>query len=155
MSYSVEIIAIMALSSSLAAAEPAADGYRDLHRHPDAVTVVTETGTVALAGDATDAWSGAGIRVTTLSKPDGLHVSLVAPGAAVKKLRLHWRGAPERGWKYLGDAWERGYGDLGWRALDDKRPMPWYVLASDGRRTHAYGSSTTTAASARAPAMPW
>ncbi|MGA2255396.1 MAG: hypothetical protein ABSG53_12090 [Thermoguttaceae bacterium] len=122
------------------------DGYRNLRRQPDAVTVITETGTVDLVGDATGAWTGAGIRVTTVAKADGLHVSLAAPGAAVKKLRLHWRGAPEMGWKYLGDAWERGYGDLEWRMLDGKRPMPWYVLASDGRRTHAYGVMTQPAA---------
>ena len=146
MSYSVEIMAIMALSSSLVAAEPAADGYRDLRRHPDAVTVITETGTVALVRGATDAWSGAGIRVTMVSKHDGLHVSLAAPEAAVKKLRLHWQGMPERGWKYLGDTWERGYGDLEWRPLDAMRPLPWYVLASDGRRTHAYGVMTQPAA---------
>ena len=50
MSYAVEIIAVMALSSSLGAAEPATDDYRNLRRHPDAVTVITETGTVALVG---------------------------------------------------------------------------------------------------------
>ena len=30
--------------------------------------------------------------------------------------------------------------------LDGKRPMPWYVLASNGRRTHAYGVMTQPSA---------
>ncbi len=146
MSYAFKIVAIMVLGGGPAAAEPAADGYRDLRRHPDAVTVITETGAVDLAGGATGAWTGGGISVTMAAKADGLHVSLAAPEVAVKKLRMHWRGTPEKGWKYLGDAWERGYGDLEWRALDGKRPMPWYVLASDGRHTHAYGVMTQPAA---------
>ncbi len=146
MLHAVDVIAIMLLCSCLSAAEPAADGYRNVRRHPDAVTVITERGTVNLVGGVTDVWSGAGISVTTVAKADGLHVSLAAPEAAVKKLRLHWQEAPEQDWKYLGDAWERGYGDLEWRALDGKRPMPWYVLASNGRRTHAYGVMTLPAA---------
>ena len=48
MSHALDLMAIMALCSCLAAAEPAADGYRNLRRHPDAVTVITETGTVDL-----------------------------------------------------------------------------------------------------------
>jgi alpha-galactosidase len=128
MSYALDIMAIVVLSSC--AAEPAADGYRNLCRHPDAVTVVTESRAVDLAGGAAGDWSGAGIHVITGVKTDGLHIRLAAPRAAVKKLRLHWLGTAETGWKYLGDAWERGYGDLEWRTLDGKRPMLWYVLAS-------------------------
>ncbi|MGO8750719.1 MAG: hypothetical protein ACLQNE_32615 [Thermoguttaceae bacterium] len=146
MSYALDIIALVVLSSCAAATEPATDGYRNVCRHPDTVTVVTETRAVDLARGAAGDWSGAGINVITGVKADGLHVRLAAPEATVKKLRLHWLGAPETGWKYLGDAWERGYGDLEWRTLDGKDTMPWYVLASDGRRTHAYGVMTQPAA---------
>ena len=127
------------------AALGAADGYLDLRLPPDTVTAVTEAGTVELKGTP-GFWSGGGVTVATVAEAGGLHVRLAAPGAAVKKLSLHWPGAPESGWKYLGDAWERGYGDLEWRALDGKRFMPWYVLASDGRLTHAYGVMTLPAA---------
>ena len=79
---------------------------------------------------------GVGIAV----RADGLHVSLAAIEAAVKQVRLHWQGVPEAGgWKYLGDAWERSYGELAWRGLDANRPMPWYLFASNGQWTHAYG----------------
>jgi alpha-galactosidase len=123
-----------------------ADGYRDLSRHPDTVTVVTETGELRLNG-AAGVWSGGGIRVSATVQADGLHVGLAAPQAEVKRVQLFWQGAPEAGaWKYLGDAWERGYGDLEWKTLDGKRPMPWYVLASNGRSTHAYGVMTLPAA---------
>ena len=85
--------------------------------------------------------------MTTVAKADGLHVSLAAPEAAVKKLRLHWQGTPESG---TGNTWAMpGNGVTAtWSGepLDGKRPMPWYVLASDGRRTHAYGVMTQPAA---------
>jgi alpha-galactosidase len=123
-----------------------ADSYRNLHRSPDQVKVITENGAVDLVDDGNGQWNGGGIRLTTAAKPNGLHVSLAAQNAAVKKLQLFWKDAAAPGWKYLGDAWERGYGDLEWRALDAKRTMPWYVLASDGQRTHAYGVMTLPAA---------
>ena len=135
-----------AIEGSSKAADPAADGYRELVRQPDAVTVVSETGAVNLKSDG-DTWSGEGVRVGIAVRADGLHVSLAAPEAAVKQLRLHWLGVPEAGgWKYLGDAWERSYGELEWRGLDANRPMPWYFLASNGQRTHAYGVMTLPAA---------
>jgi alpha-galactosidase len=142
----ISLATLFAIAVSLNAADPATDGYRDLGRHPDEVTVITETGAVTLNG-AAGAWTGAGINVTTTTQVDGLHVCLTAPDVAVKQLRLHWKGAPEAGdWKYMGDAWERSYGELEWKSLDGKRPMPWYVLASNGRRTHAYGVMTLSAA---------
>ena len=78
----------------------------------------------------------------TSARRHELAVVLAGPGAAVKRLRLHWKDALPEGWKYLGDAWERGYGDLGWRSLDGGRVMPWYFLATDGKTTHGYGVKT-------------
>ncbi len=34
--------------------------------------------------------------------------------------------------RLLGDAWERGYGDLQWRGILPDKAMPWYVLVSNG-----------------------
>ena len=52
-------------------------------------------------------------------------------------------GAPPR-LRVLGDHWERGYGDLEWRGVVPERPMPWFFLTHDGRRTHGYGVRTGT-----------
>ena len=46
----------------------------------------------------------------------------------------------------LGDAWERGYGDLEWRAWVPDRVMPWYFATYDGSVTHAYGVRTGASA---------
>lgn len=34
--------------------------------------------------------------------------------------------------KVLGDAWERGYGDLEWQRINQDRNMPWYFAVSNG-----------------------
>ena len=34
--------------------------------------------------------------------------------------------------KVLGDAWERSYGELEWKAPDAQRPLPWYFAVSNG-----------------------
>jgi alpha-galactosidase len=48
----------------------------------------------------------------------------------------------------LGDAWERGYGDLEWRGSVPDRVMPWYAATFDGTLTHAYGVRTGVRAKA-------
>jgi len=45
--------------------------------------------------------------------------------------------------RYLGDTWERAYGNLQWLPLDSSRVMPWYFLASDKSGTHGYGVETS------------
>ena len=144
------------------AVEPASDGYRNIVRSPDSVTVITEIGIVILKGGA-DAWTGDGTFVTTQSQADGMAIGLSASNAVVKKVLLHWKGALEgAGWKYLGDTWERSYGDLEWKSFDRERAMPWYVLASNGKRTHGYGVKTLPCATTRSPStcprmrrLPW
>ncbi len=50
----------------------------------------------------------------------------------VRYLRLRWNEPIKHGVKVLGDAWERGYGDLEWRGIDPQRCMPWYFATSNG-----------------------
>jgi len=121
------------------------DGFQDLLRSPDAVTVVTESGPVELER-AAGVWKAAGIEIAASVSGGRLRLELSAPGAAVKYVTFGWKGDPPPDWKYLGDAWERSYGELEWQPLDPEREMPWYFLASDGRTTHGYGVMTQPAA---------
>jgi hypothetical protein len=58
-----------------------------------------------------------------------MDVSIASPSEALKYVVLKWNARfPLKGSKYLGDAWERGYGDLEWKALDPSREMPWHFL---------------------------
>ena len=41
--------------------------------------------------------------------------------------------------RVLGDAWERGYGDMEWRGMAPERALPWFFLVSDGAQTAGAG----------------
>jgi len=42
----------------------------------------------------------------------------------------------------LGDAWERGYGELEWKSPDENEKMPWYFLAKGKDKIYGYGVKT-------------
>ena len=135
-------ICFVTVLCGIAASHAEGDGFQDLSALPNAVTAVLETGAVELSPDAHGIWRGAGLTVETEKERDGLAVELIAPGVAVKSLRLTWNASPAPDFQYLGDAWERAYGDLAWQPLDGRRVMPWYFLAGNGRLTHGYGVKT-------------
>lgn len=88
-------------------------------------------------------WKGEGIEVKTILKDNGLFVELASPIVAIKNLYLKWNIHPAAEMHYLGDAWERAYGNLQWLPLDSNRVMPWYFLASNKSITHGYGVMTS------------
>lgn len=116
--------------------------FQNIQREPDAVSVITEAASCDLKPEAKGVWVDGTLEVKFSREGNGLRVRLSAPGMAVKSLQVRWNGNLAADWKYLGDAWERAYGDLEWKALDAKRVMPWYFLASDGHLTHGYGIET-------------
>jgi alpha-galactosidase len=134
------LFSVAGLTARAAAAAPA--GFLDVRRAPDAVLVQTEQGERRLRA-AGGRWEDEGITVTVAPVPNdragAWRVTLGAPSAAVKRVHLRWRGSLAETRLLLGDAWERGYGDLEWRGFVPDRVMPWYVAAWDGRVTHAYG----------------
>ncbi len=114
--------------------------FLDLHRAPDSVIVQTAAGERRLARQG-DEWRGDGAVLSAQPAGDALRVRLSA-AMAVTRLHLRWRGDMRGIGLVLGDAWERGYGDLEWRGIVPDRVMPWYFAAYDGRITHAYGVRT-------------
>lgn len=117
-------------------------GFTDLRRTPDAVIVQTVEGDRPLVRDSADHWTDRDVVVATTPGRLLLHVGLTSPTAAVKRIHLRWRGDLSATRLVLGDAWERGYGDLEWRGWAPDRVMPWYCATFDGSLTHAYGVRT-------------
>jgi alpha-galactosidase len=117
------------------------DNINNLDRFPDSVVVTTETGTVTFASSGAS-WKSGPVQVTTMPRFTGLEIVLSAPGVAIKSLEVHWQANLPADGLYLGDAWERAYGDLEWKPLDPRRIMPWYFLANHGGITDGFGVKT-------------
>ena len=105
----------------------------------------TSTSDLRLTHQGAGRWSNGGVIVTTVEQGSATHVALSAPSVAIKRIHLRWRGRLSDTRLILGDAWERGYGDLEWRAWVPDRVMPWYAATHDGSLTHAYGVRTGAA----------
>ncbi|MDR2675414.1 MAG: hypothetical protein LBC18_11295 [Opitutaceae bacterium] len=71
-------------------------------------------------------------------------VFVAAPRAEVSRLVLRWPAVFSDETLFLGDAWERGYGDLQWRSRQPERVMPWYFLAHDPARRTTAGAGVAT-----------
>lgn len=117
-------------------------GFIDLHRQPDLVTALTTDREQQLSAAAGGTWSSGGVTVTATDVSGATRIQLSASSVGIKRLHLRWRGRVSDVSRVLGDAWERGYGDLEWRGLVPDRVMPWYVAIDVGTATHAYGVRT-------------
>jgi alpha-galactosidase len=104
-------------------------------RPPDRILALTEGDRLSLEKGAGGEWGQAGVRITTEATTDRLAVHVTSEGP-LRRVQLRWNLPVVEGLRVLGDHWERGYGDLEWRGLVPERPMPWFFLTHDGRRTH-------------------
>lgn len=96
-------------------------------RIPDITVVTLESGDVTLGDELT--FDGGAVEYHL---GEGLNVKLASARQGVSFLHLRWNEPMRTDVKILGDAWERGYGDLEWRAMDKERRMPWYMAISNG-----------------------
>ncbi|MGO9228339.1 MAG: hypothetical protein ACLQKA_03875 [Bryobacteraceae bacterium] len=144
--------ALAAAQSALPAAQPTGAKHAtpaalpEIARVPDAVAVLRGAERLALALAATE-WKARDVVVTTAPRVAGeLAIHVEAPGGAIDWIGLRWKGAFPPGYRFLGDQWERSYGDLEWRCVVPYRRLPWYFLASDGHTLAGYGVKTGASA---------
>ena len=72
-----------------------------------------------------------------------LSVSVTAGHDRLQWITLKWDFKTEEDLFVLGDAWERGYGDLCFRKLSEgRRVLPWYFAATDKENTYCFGVKT-------------
>lgn len=113
----------------------------DLLRPPDSITVYNGTQPVPLQPHG-EQWAAGDIFVETQSAPEALAISVAAETSLLERIHLRWEMPVPAGLRFLGDAWERAYGDLEWRGIFPERVMPWYFLVYDGEQTCGYGVKT-------------
>ena len=96
-------------------------------------SIISMEPTIILSTDGRDALSCAqaqvhGIQIEPVRHGNRLLVFLTSAAEPVSFVRLSWPVPLEENALLLGDAWERGYGDLSWRRIDPDFVMPWYVM---------------------------
>jgi alpha-galactosidase len=69
-------------------------------------------------------WRAGDLIVSLTNGLAGTVVSLSSPALALTHLCLRWRVHYPEDILVLGDAWERSYGDLGWRNVVAERALP-------------------------------
>lgn len=108
-----------------------------LRNLPDSGTLITETGEYPFSPAETMSFQDISLNLTPGSS--GLNIELAADRTPVTFLYLRWNRELPADALFLGDSWERSYGDLQWRSHDPSRMMPWYFLMQDGDRTTGFG----------------
>jgi alpha-galactosidase len=125
---------------------PVANHFLPILRQPDQATAFgDDPGSISLTKTGS-LWTNNGIQLTCEETDSALNLSLQAPSTPLQRLHLRWKIAITPGLQLLGDAWERSYGELGWRPIVPEAPMPWYFLLYDGKATHGFGVKTGAAA---------
>ena len=76
----------------------------------------------------------------------GVVCYLTAQDTPVSYLKVYFEDKPSKESLVLGDAFERSYGDLEWKRLEDAGFMPWYFFLSEPNRVQAYGVKVRPAA---------
>ncbi len=112
---------------------------------PDMAVAFSEEEAILLAREGTAFRSD---DIELAAKPGNSGVSLTVSSPTSKLLRIHvrWKVRMPADLLFLGDAWERSYGDLAWRSMEPERIMPWYFLASGGGATVGCGVKTNAGA---------
>jgi alpha-galactosidase len=110
-------------------------------RYPDSVSVRCSGEWFSLQG-ATEIWKYNQVQVSFHLNADSLSVYIAAPQLELEMVRCHWKQTFNTNSKFLGDHWERTYGDLSWESPPSIRRAPWYILISDGVSTQAFGVKT-------------
>lgn len=109
---------------------------------PDTVKIIPESGAEKIAVRKGDTFCAGSAEVQVCETADGLKFWLSSPKEKIKKVIACWNTPRNTSSKYLGDHWERGYGDLEWKKADFSRIMPWYFLEFDGKATNGVGVMT-------------
>ena len=69
-------------------------------------------------------------------------VLIKANHTKIFKIKLNFAFSPSVDALFLGDAFERSYGNLEWKKAADTARMPWYFIVNDNDRNYCFGVKT-------------
>lgn len=87
-------------------------------------------------------WQARSCDVEISPSESELPVRIVSPNDDLTHVHIRWSESVNATMLFMGDAWERSYGELAWRSLVPERPMPWYFATYDGKSVDGYGVKT-------------
>lgn len=106
---------------------------------PDFIELTTETKTVTAKWENDD-YNLDDINVKLNQDNEHLAIFLTAQTSKVKWIKLRWNNLNwDKNVRFLGDAWERGYGDMEWKGMNPNRFMPWYFCSKSEAKSICYG----------------
>jgi alpha-galactosidase len=120
--------------------------YIDLIRTPDAVTAFSGLDDRITLEPSRQRFAGKDVVVTASLHENHCAISLSAPTTALTHVHIRWQTRVSATLAFLGDHWERSYGDLAWRGMTPERAMPWYFATYDENALHCYGVKTQPSA---------
>jgi len=112
------------------------------------VFIEHENGVILAANRSGSRFSSAKAFVQLEAVPNGAAIRVECPSGPLSRVIARWETRFPQDTLYLGDAWERSYGDLQWRFLQPERIMPWYFAAHHAAtgRTFMLGVKTQPSA---------
>jgi alpha-galactosidase len=118
-----------------------AAGTSRLINIPDDIWASIDDNWVQLKGSGSPLFVYKDIEVSLKLNGKSTGVYINTPVSALTGIRLSWKYLAGPGNKYLGDSWERTYGDAGWKAPAAAK-NPWYILLNDEKQTACFGVKT-------------
>jgi len=109
---------------------------------PAKIFITAEDGLQQLSVSAPGTWSYKDAWVTLQYVNGALQAGLGSPKMAVSNIILEWEYTVAGQAGFLGDHWERSYGDLRFQPPGFARKMPWYFVQHDTKNTVCFGVKT-------------
>lgn len=137
----LKVSGISAASFLLVHVNPRTGSQVKLIRFPDTIAIRCGGEWFSLKGTAEN-WKFEELEVVLRLNDDFISIFVTAPGRELEFIKCSWNQTAMASSRFLGDHWERSYGDLSWELPTLKRRSPWYILMSDGMQTQAFGVKT-------------
>jgi len=117
------------VAAAAEAARPASERLVDFPTSPSHVLIQHESGAYLPTDRTGGRFTSGKAEVWFEEKSDGTAIHVACPNAPLSRVIVRWETHFPEDTLFLGDAWERSYGDLQWRFLEPERVMPWYFAA--------------------------
>jgi alpha-galactosidase len=119
--------------------------FTNILEYPNKVSVQLEGSTENGTFNINQEFQYKDVVVEIKKESHNMSVYLSALTTPVYRIHFSWECSVDETIRIMGDAWERGYGDLEWRGLVPERIMPWYMMVHENNITHGYGVKTGAA----------